>query len=224
MKPISCIIFDLDGTLARTSELIYSSFNHVAEKYVHKVFTPEEIIAMFGPPEEVSVERIVGKDRLDEAMDDYYEYYSVHHPRMADAYTGIRELLEYLKNRRIILAVFTGKGKRTTLITLEHLGIKNYFDLVVTGDDVENYKPSAEGIRKILKTFRLQPDEALMVGDSVSDVKAAQEAGVPVAVVLWDSYGKDRLMQMDVDHRFHHVEEFSIWLRSVVSANGERDR
>ena len=222
MNRISCVIFDLDGTLAQTSELIYASFNHVTEKYVNKVFTPEEIISMFGPPEEVSVERVVGKERMAEAMDDYYDFYSTHHPRMAEAYSGIRDLLQYLKDKGIILAVFTGKGKRTTIITLEHLGIKKYFDLIVTGDDVRNYKPSADGIRKVLNTFKLRPGEALMVGDSVSDVRAAREAGVAIAAMLWDSYGKEHVMNMEVDHRFHDVGEFSAWLRSSIPANGER--
>ena len=222
MKRISCIIFDIDGTLTQTNELIYATFNHVAEKYLQKVFTPKEIVAMFGPPEEVAIERLVGREQYGEAIDDFYNYYETHHPRMADVYSGIRELLEFLKSKGIILAVFTGKGKRTTLITLHKLGITSYFDLIVTGSDVENHKPSADGIRKVLKTFRLQPDEVLMVGDSVSDVKAAHEAGVPIAAVLWDSYGKEHVLEMDIDYRFHDVQEFSSWLRTVIPSNGER--
>ena len=222
MKRISCIIFDLDGTLAQTNDLIYATFNHVAEKYLNKVFTPREIVAMFGPPEEIAIERIVGKERVDEAMDVYCEYYSTHHPHMADAYEGIRELLEFLKNKGIILAVFTGKGKRTTLITLENIGIKQCFDLIVTGNDVENHKPSADGIRKVLKTFKLQPNEVLMVGDSVSDVKAAQDAGVAMAAVLWDSYSKERVLEMDVEYSFHDVNEFTEWLKAAILTNVER--
>jgi phosphoglycolate phosphatase-like HAD superfamily hydrolase len=59
-----------------------------------------------------------------------------------------------------------------------------------------------------------------MVGDSVSDIKAAHEAGVPVAAVLWDSYGKEKVLEMDVDARFHTVQEFSSWIRTAISGNG----
>ena len=222
VKRISCIIFDLDGTLTQTNELIFATFNHVAEKYIHKVFMPSEITAMFGPPEEVAIETLVGKDRLDEAMDDFYAYYEHHHPRMAVSYHGIREILEFLKQRGVLLAVFTGKGKRSALITLEKLGIKHYFELIVTGNDVVNHKPSADGIRKVMKTFKLQPDEVLMVGDAVGDVKAAHEAGVAIAAVVWDSYGKDRVVKMDVDYLFHSVEEFAVWLKTVIPSNGEK--
>ncbi len=220
MKRLSCIIFDIDGTLTQTNELIFATFNHVTEKYIHRVFTPAEIIAMFGPPEEIAIQRLVGDKRVDEAMDDFYRFYETHHPRLADAYQGIEGILEFLKDRGMLLAVFTGKGKRTTLITLERLGIKKYFDLIVTGSDVENHKPSGEGIRKVMSTFHLRPDEVLMVGDAVSDVKAAHEAGIPVAAVLWDSYGKSAVVEMDIDYRFHTVEEFAVWLKNAIPSHG----
>ena len=220
MKKISCIIFDLDGTLAQTTQLIFATFNHVAEKYLGKRFTPAEITAMFGPPEEVAIENLVGKERVEEAMEDYFAFYETQHLQMADAHHGIRETLDTLKQRGVILAVFTGKGKRTTVITLENIGLKKYFDLIVTGDDVDNYKPSAEGIRKVLKTFSLKPDEVLMVGDSVSDVKAAREAEVSIAAVVWDSYNKDKVAQMDVDYLFHRVEELADWLNAAIPSNG----
>ncbi len=66
MKRISCVIFDIDGTLTQTNDLIFATFNHVAQRYVGKTFSPPEITAMFGPPEEVAIERLVGEDRLPE--------------------------------------------------------------------------------------------------------------------------------------------------------------
>jgi pyrophosphatase PpaX len=55
-----------------------------------------------------------------------------------------------------------------------------------------------------------------MVGDSIGDVKAAREAGVKIAVVLWDSYSKEKVLQMKTDHAFHTVTEFSFWLKDRV--------
>lgn len=84
---------------------------------------------------------------------------------------------------------------------------------MVTGNDVEHHKPAAEGIEKVLSHFGLRPDQALMIGDAVSDVKAAHAAGVPIAAVLWDSYGKESVLSMKTDHVFHDVEELAQWLR-----------
>jgi HAD superfamily hydrolase (TIGR01549 family) len=214
MKRISCVIFDIDGTLAQTNELIYASFNHIAERYVGRTFSPQEIAAMFGPPEGVAIERLVGSEHSSEAMNEFCDFYDTHHPKMAGAYKGIKEILEFLKGKGVLLAVFTGKGKRTTLITLKHIDLMDYFDIIVTGDDVTNHKPSAEGIRKVVNMFALEPTEVLMVGDSVSDIKAARDAGVAIGAVVWDSYGKEKVLQMDVDHLFHSVGDFFDWLKT----------
>ena len=222
MKRISCVIFDLDGTLTRTNEIIFDTFNHVAEKYLHKVFTREEIVASFGPPEEIAIERLLGNKNLGNVMDDFYKFYEGHLLARASTHTGVVEILKSLKSKGIIIALFTGRGTTTTLITLKKFGIKQYFDLIVTGSDVENHKPSADGIRKVLAKFMLLPEEVLMVGDAVSDVKAAREAGVAIAAVLWDSYGKEHVLGMDVEHTFHNVGEFALWLEQIIPTNGER--
>jgi len=217
MTRVSCIIFDLDGTLTQTNELIFATFNHVAEKYIGKVFTPEEITGMFGPPEQVAIERLVGKERIDAALDDFYSFYESRHPQMARMYDGVSNVLKFCRQQGLILAVFTGKGKQSTLISLDMFGIQKYFDIIITGNDVENHKPSGDGIKRVMKQFDLQPEQVLMVGDAVADVKAAQEAGVKIAAVLWDSYGKGQVMQMNVDYLFHSVGEFHRWLKASIT-------
>ncbi len=216
MKRLACVVFDLDGTLTRTNDLIFATFNFVARKYTGKVYTPQQIIAMFGPPEEVAIERIVGPERLKDAMEDFYGYYSDHHAEKAEIHTGVPELLAYLKGEGLLLAVFTGKGRKTALISLELFGVKSYFDMVVTGSDVANHKPSGDGIRNVMKMFQLRPEEVLMVGDSVADVKAARDAGVEVAAVLWDSYAKEQVLGMGVDYAFDSVLAFETWIKSTI--------
>lgn len=212
--PLKCVIFDMDGTLTQTNQLIYDAFNEIATRFQGRTYSPEAITAMFGPPEEGALLTIAGQDRIDEAMKEYLEFYRARHNDLARLYPGILDLLVWLKQRGILLALFTGKGIHTTTITMEMFGLKPYFDLVVTGNDVVNHKPSSEGIRKILNHFNLNPDDVLMVGDSPSDVKASHEAGVRIAAVLWDSYSKEKMLQLKTDYVFHDVEEFSTWLRS----------
>src|SRR5208283_5591742 len=140
----------MDGTLTQTNQLIYESFNHIAEKYLHKRLTPKEIIALFGPPEEEGVERMIGSQHIEMAMEEYYQFYQDRHNDLSSLYPGIKELLELIKSKGFLVALFTGKGRRTTGITLRQFGIKQYFDIVITGDDVEHFKPSGDGIRKIM--------------------------------------------------------------------------
>jgi pyrophosphatase PpaX len=217
MKNLKCIVFDMDGTLTQTNQLIYDSFNYIAQKYAGITYTIPEIHAMFGPPEEEALLVIVRPDQMDEVMKDYLEFYRAHHSQSARLYPGIDEILCYIKEQGKSLALFTGKGTHTARITLQEFHIDKYFDFVVTGNDVVNRKPSSEGLLKIMEHFALQPNEVLMVGDAVSDVKAAHEAGVKIAAVVWDSYAKDMVMQMKSDFVFHDVEEFHNWLKKEFS-------
>jgi HAD superfamily hydrolase (TIGR01549 family) len=212
-RKLKCIIFDMDGTLTKTNQLIFDSFNHIAAKYEGRSYTDEEITAMFGPPEEGALAEIVGEEKLERAMQEYLKYYRAHHKDLAQLYPGILDVLKYLKRRGIHLAVFTGKGICTTTITMQAFGLMPYFEFVVTGNDVENYKPSAEGILKIIKHFSVRKGDVLMVGDSVGDVKASLEAGIRIAAVLWDSHAKKKVLRMRTDFVFHNVDEFFVWLR-----------
>jgi HAD superfamily hydrolase (TIGR01509 family) len=213
---LKCVIFDMDGTLTQTNRLIFDSFNYIAMKYEGKKYSESEITAMFGPPEEGALINIVGRERITQAMKEYLEFYSEKHNELARLFPGIKEVVIDLKNRGVHVALFTGKGIDTTSITMDKFGLTPYFDYVVTGSDVVNHKPSPEGIHKIMQHFRLQPDEVLMVGDAVSDINASHEARVKIAAVLWDSYGKEKVLQMKTDYVFHDVREFSEWLRGQL--------
>ncbi len=203
----------MDGTLTETNQLIYDSFNYIAKKYSGKTYSIPEIHAMFGPPEEEALLAIVNEEKIDEVMKEYLDFYLSNHSRLARLYPGIEKILSYTKERGRKLALFTGKGIHTTEITLEEFHIKKYFDLIITGNDVVNRKPSAEGLHKIMDYFSLQPDEVLMVGDAVSDIKASHDAGINIAAVIWDSYSKDDVLRMETDFVFYNIEEFYEWLR-----------
>lgn len=200
-------IFDIDGTLTSTNQLIFDSFNFIAKKYLKRTFTDEEIISMFGPPEDDILKRLCG-DNYESARKDYFTYYSKNHWK-AELYSGIREILEHLKNNNFPLGIFTGKGRESSVITLKKLGVYHFFDLIVTGDDVLNHKPSAEGILKFVNHFKLNPERVLMIGDSVSDVKASKEAEIKVASVLWDSYAHEEVKTLQSDYYFHSVKELN---------------
>ena len=211
-----CVIFDMDGTLTDTNQLIFDSFNYIAMKYKGKTYSPAEIVAMFGPPEEGALLDVVGEEKINQAMKEYLVFYRRHHKELARLHPGIRDLLRFLQKRKVHCALFTGKGIHTTTITMQAFAIMPFFEYVVTGNDVVNHKPDPEGIEKILDHFSLRKYEVLMVGDSIGDVKAAREAGVKVAIVLWDIYSKERVVQLKTNYAFHTVTDFSMWIKDRV--------
>ncbi|MCF6268368.1 MAG: HAD-IA family hydrolase [Melioribacteraceae bacterium] len=211
MNKFDGIIFDIDGTITATNKLIFATFNHVTEKYLNRTFTPKEITAYFGPTEKVIIKEIIGK-HYNEAMDDYHQYYRANHSRMARAFDGIIDIIKELKNRDILLSIYTGKGRPSSEITLEEIGVINYFDMIVTGDDIAGDKPSPEGVDVFINKYNLNRDRVLMVGDAPPDVKAARATGIKIASVLWDSYAKEEVLQMESDFYFDTVIELSEFL------------
>ncbi len=214
MPTFSCVIFDIDGTLTRTNDLIFASFNHVTKKYLNREYSPAEIIPLFGPPEEGALAGIFPPELLDTAMEDLCRFYEREHHRLASLHEGIDQALALVRKHHAKSAVFTGKGRRTTEITLRKLGIEDHFDLIVSGNDVHHHKPNPEGIRRILQTLDVPPEQTLMVGDTVGDLKASRAAGVPMAAVLWDSYDRARLADAGPDYWFETVDQFSAWLNT----------
>lgn len=211
MRNFDGFIFDVDGTLTSTNELIFSSFNHVTKKYLNKTVSDEEIIAMFGPTEDVILKEWMKNDYT-EARKDYFDFYSSQHQHMADIYPGMIEILRLIKSKNIPLSIYTGKGKDSATITLKEIGVYDLFDMIVTGDDVKESKPSREGIDMFIEKFELDRNRVLMIGDAPADVIAAHRAGVKAASVLWDSYAKEKVMQMQSDFFFETVEDFKTFL------------
>jgi len=199
------IIFDVDGTLTFTNQLIFDSFNHITKKYLGRSYSDDEIIALFGPTEDVILKEMC-KEEYESARSDYYTYYKNNHD-IAHLYDGIKELIIDIDKEGILLSIFTGKGRTSALITLDELGLTSYFDMIVSGDDVENHKPSPEGIIMFLSKHNLDPKEVLMIGDAPSDIIAANECGVEIASVVWDSYAEDEVRKLNSKNLFHSVNE-----------------
>jgi len=215
MEKLKGIIFDVDGTLASTNELIFNTFNFTTNKYLGKVFSQKELIAFFGPTEDVILKELTLND-FEEARKDYYQFYEDNHDKLVKTFPRIEKILQQIKEKKIPLGIFTGKGKESTLITLRKLNYLKYFDLIVTGDDVKDHKPSPEGINLFLQKFDLEPEDVLMIGDAPSDIKAAQDAGVNVASVVWDSYAKEEVIEMNGDLLFHSIDEMEDYLSKNI--------
>lgn len=200
------IIFDIDGTLTSTNNLIYASFNYITEKYMGKTLKQEEIIGLFGPTEEQIIEKWF-PDNSEEVIEDYYEFYAGHHPEMVSLYPGIMDLLLEIKSQSITLGAFTGKGRRAATLTMEAEGIRQLFDMLISGDDVVNHKPHHEGIDKFLAEYNFTKNRVVMIGDAPADITASENAGVEIISVVWDSYAEEKVRSLNPKNLAHSVEE-----------------
>ncbi|HOJ36907.1 MAG TPA: HAD family hydrolase [Ignavibacteriales bacterium] len=212
------IIFDVDGTLLNTTDLILESFNYISEKYHNRRFNFKELTKFFGPPEDVIIKELF-KENFEQARQDYYHYYATYFEHHTEKYQQILDALKLLNSSDIILAVYTGKGNLSTYITLEKLGIDKYFQKIMTGDNLPEYKPDAKGILDFMNEFNLRKKDVLLVGDTTTDIKAARNAGIDVGIFLWASYEKVKVLQNAPDYCFLEPNSFFFFIKVFFNFN-----
>ena len=116
----------------------------------------------------------------------FIELYGENTSKRSRLYPGIREGLDWLAAHGYPLGCVTNKAAQFTLPLLADLGVRDYFGIVVAGDTLPVKKPDPAPLLHAARHFGVAPADALMVGDSVSDVKAARAAGFQIVCM---SYG-----------------------------------
>ncbi len=208
------IIFDLDGTLGDTLPLCIRAFRQSIEPLTARTLTDAEIIATFGPSEEGTI-RMLAPDHYDQALAGYLQGYANMHDFCPDPFPGIRELLQELQDLGIRIAMVTGKGPHSTIISLERFGLRSFFEYVETGSPTGPVK--AEGIAAILRHWKdLSLSEIIYVGDAPSDIIASRKAGIAVMSAAWASTAEPDKLR-DADQVFLSVKDFSSYLSTTLS-------
>jgi phosphoglycolate phosphatase-like HAD superfamily hydrolase len=126
------VIFDLDGTLADTLPLCIAAFRASIEPVAGRRISDEEIIATFGPSEEGTIPALAPQS-FDDCLEEYLRHYESLHDAYSVPFDGIASLLDELRSAHVSLAVVTGKGSRSTAISLKVLGLEKYFTLIRAG-------------------------------------------------------------------------------------------
>lgn len=223
MPTIKGVIFDIDGTLCKTNQLIFESFRYINKKYLNRNLTDEEIIPYFGPTETEIITKLF-PDKTEQVQEDYFQFYKENHNKLASLHDGIKEILHYLKSNNIYIGIYTGKGRKSSEITLSELGIINYFDEIVTGDDIVGSKPDCEGVKIFIDKFNLIPQNVVMVGDAVTDILAAKNCGLIGVSVTWDSYNKNKVIEFGNDFIFDNNSELFEFFKSNINHRSRKGK
>lgn len=177
------ILFDLDGTLLDTTELILKSFQHTIRTHLGQEADLDLVKSTFGIPLRDAL-AMMGPDA--EAMvKTYREHNIVHHDELCRVFAGVVESIQALYGAGVRLAVVTSKTRATSVRGLRLFDLDKYFAVVVGHEDCANHKPHPEPVLRALDGLGLAPDECLMVGDSPFDIASARAAGVRAAAVRW---------------------------------------
>jgi phosphoglycolate phosphatase-like HAD superfamily hydrolase len=207
---VKAVLFDLDGTIGNTLPLCIAAFRESIEPLAARALTDEEIVATFGPSEEGTIALLLPEKQA-EGLKQYLLRYEELHCRWPSPFEGIPEILFDLKAKRIFVGLITGKGKRSTELTLKNYGLENFFDVVKTGASSGPVKDRR--IEEVIEEFSLDREEILYVGDAPSDVKACRDCDIKIAAAVWAPTANVReLEQMRPDFLFSSVSAFAEFL------------
>ncbi len=190
------ILFDFDGTLVDSIELILESYRHTMRVHRGNAMSDELWLEGLGKPLRVQFRMFTDDPAEVEAMiATYREWNLANHDRMVTPYPGARDTVIRLKDNGARLGIVTSKNLGGLKRGLDLIGLAGYFDVLMTSDMMEASKPDPAPVHAALERIGVSAKDALMVGDSPHDIAAGRNAGAKTAACLWGPFDRKRLTE-----------------------------
>jgi pyrophosphatase PpaX len=195
------ILFDLDGTLVDTIELIMQSMEFAFSDFEGPRPTRDQWLLGLGITLRTQLAQWSRTStEHDWLIARYRIYQGEHQDRMTVAYPGVADVLTELSARGHPMAIVTSKYHALASKVLRHVKFDAHFGAVVGGDSIANPKPHPEPVLKALADLKHARGRAVFVGDSPHDVRAGNSAGIETAAALWGPFTRDHLTEAAPTH------------------------
>jgi len=178
---LTTFLFDLDGTLIDSIDLILRSYRHTLK--THRGIEP--------PDDPAEIQAMVAT---------YRDYNLANHDAMVRPYDGVADEVLRLKAQGKRLGLVTSKMRSGALRGLGVAGLAAAFDVVIGSDDVQHPKPHPEPVIMALDRLGATPAGTVFIGDSRHDLECGRAAGVQTAAVLWGPFSRDDLADLAPDY------------------------
>lgn len=205
-KPL--VLFDFDGTIAHTNPLILRSFEMVFNKHFPELEVTEEMKMTFiGPTLFHTFRRYLGIEDVDQYVKEYKEInIQMQHDELEEIKNATK-LLKTLKNNGATLGVVSSKMRDSLSIGIELLAFDQYLSVILGGDEVKVPKPDPQGILKAMEMTNDNFAKKYYVGDTVTDVKAANAAGFTSIAIVTTPYLEEELLNCGADYVIYDLLE-----------------
>jgi phosphoglycolate phosphatase len=199
---VKAVMFDLDGTLLNTAPQITEAANAMLSDLGMRPLPYQQVKNYIGEGAQILIKRcLTGELNIEPPLDLYEQaqplFFAHYANNVTDSlpFDGVIEGLETIKSRGFKMACVTNKPEKFTLPLLQQSGLKSFFELVVSGDSLPKKKPDPIQLHHICAQFDVLEVEAMLVGDSATDIAAAHAAGCFVVTV---PYGYNQGKPIDV--------------------------
>ena len=184
---IDTVLFDFDGTIMDTNDVIIGSWQHVYRTLRGEEGDLDYILSTFGEPLEYSMATSFPEVPMEESVRIYRDWHRARFLDMIKLFPGVTEMLQEIKARGYKTGIASSRLRLTLEQGLDKYDLRQYFDAIVAVEDTENPKPAPDIVLKTLELLEAKPEEAIMVGDSRLDILCAHNAGVPAVLVGWSA-------------------------------------
>lgn len=186
MKPYDFYLFDADGTLYDTVDLICTCFTYIAEKYTGAAPDRDTIIAGIGSPLKDQINEHLGAQySTDSVLQDYLNYQLSILEDEVSLFPGVTETLEALKAAGKKLAIVTSRRRFSLDVILQSTDTARFFDLLVTPEDTTYHKPHPEPALKAMSLLGAEKNTTVFTGDALFDICSGADAGIDTIFVNW---------------------------------------
>lgn len=191
-RPLA-VLFDLDGTLIDTVDLLLACARHTFQGRA-RAPTDAEWIAGIGTPLRKQFAAYTTSDEEIETLAQRYRAYQrEHHDRLTAAFPGVLETLDELEKRGHPMGIVTSKSNEMMDRGLEWVGIMRHMRTRIGMDNAKRHKPDPHPVQAALEELAYSPDEALFLGDSPHDIASGNAAGVISVAALWGPFTREQL-------------------------------
>ena len=209
IKAKKALLFDLDGTLVNTKNLILTSFRYATSSVLGASPSDEVMLDMIGIPLRYQMRKI-DETHADEMLAAYREHNGRVHDELIQEFSGTAETLAKLTAAGYRLAVVTSKMSESALRDLRFFELDVFFEFVQGSDKTERHKPDPDPLLAAAKTMGLTPEQCAYVGDSPYDMQAARAAGMCAVAALWGMFSRERLLEAGAQQEAASIEELAV--------------
>ena len=193
-REIRAVLYDFDGTLADTTELVMECYRRTMRQHLGEVPPAEEWLRGFGTPLEVQMSRFAASRlQCDEMIATYRQHQEDQAEGLVRPFPGVMDTLDTLRERGMKMAIVTSRHRESTLRAIDICGLTDRFAEIVSPEDVSSPKPHPEPVLTALDRLEVAAAEAIFVGDSPHDMAAGREAGTATAAALWGPFARSVL-------------------------------